>query len=131
MANWVTISGLATAGGTLVLAGATFASVRSATRAARVAENSMLAGLRPLLMPSRLTDAPQKVGFVDKWFSAPGGGGVAEATDEVVYLRARYAIRPHPSSRPSVTRSRHASVWSSTCSTAITKAGSASSRASR
>ena len=44
----------------------------------------MLASLRPLLMPSRLTDAPQKVGFVDKWFSAPGGGGVAEATDEAV-----------------------------------------------
>jgi len=82
----VTISSLATAGGTLVLAGATFASVRSANRAARVAEQSMLVGLRPLLVPSRLTDAPQKIGFVDRWFVAPGGGGIAEPTDEAVYL---------------------------------------------
>jgi hypothetical protein len=86
MADWVTISSLATAGGTLVLAGATFASVRSANRAARVAERSMLAGLRPLLMPSRLTDERQKIGFVDRWVVAPGGGGVAEVTDEAVYL---------------------------------------------
>lgn len=87
MADWVTISSLATAGGTLVLAGATFASVRSANRAARAAEASMLAGLRPLLMPSRLDDPPQKIGFVDgRWFMAPGGGGIAEATDEAVYL---------------------------------------------
>jgi hypothetical protein len=86
MADWVTISSLATAGGTLVLAGATFASVRSANRAARAAENSMLAGLRPLLMPSRLTDEPQKIGFVDRWVVAPGGGGIAQVTDEAVYL---------------------------------------------
>ena len=66
MADWVTISALATAGGTLVLAGATYASVRSANRAARVAERSLLAGLRPLLMPSRLDDPPQKVTFVDE-----------------------------------------------------------------
>jgi hypothetical protein len=92
MADWVTISALATAGGTLVLAGATFASVRSANRAARAAERSMLAGLRPLLMPSRLDDAPQKIGFADaKWLVAPGGGGAAEATDEAVYLG--FAVR--------------------------------------
>ena len=36
--EWVTISSLATAAGTLVLAVATFASVRSANHAARVAE---------------------------------------------------------------------------------------------
>jgi hypothetical protein len=87
MADWVTISALATAGGTLVLAGATFASVRSANRAARVAERSLLAGLRPLLMPSRLDDPPQKVGFQDeKWLHVSGGGAAAEATDEAVYL---------------------------------------------
>src|SRR5207302_5517411 len=87
MADWVTISSLATAGGTLVLAGATFASVRSANRAARVAERSLLIGLRPLLMTSRLEDPEQKVGFADgKWIRAPGGGGAAEATDEAVYL---------------------------------------------
>src|SRR2546428_3710408 len=87
VADWVTISALATAGGTLVLAGATFASVRSANRAARVAEQSLLAGLRPLLMPSHLTDPAEKVGFADgKWVVAPGGGGVAEVGDRAVYL---------------------------------------------
>jgi hypothetical protein len=92
MADWVTISSLATAGGTLVLADATFASVRSANRAARAAESSMLAGLRPLLMPSRLDDAPQKIGFVDgKWLVANGAGGAADATDEAVYLG--FAVR--------------------------------------
>src|SRR6204780_3003380 len=87
MADWVTISALATAGGTLVLALATFASVKSANRAARAAERSLLAGLRPLLMPSRLEDAPQKVGFSDlKWMTVPGGQGAAEAAEEAVYL---------------------------------------------
>ncbi|HEV2593544.1 MAG TPA: hypothetical protein VGU02_16795 [Gaiellaceae bacterium] len=85
--DWVTISSLATAAGTLVLAVATFASVRSSNRAARVAELSVLANLRPLLMPSRLDDSVQKVGFMDgKWFTLPGGSGAAEATDEAVYL---------------------------------------------
>ena len=56
MADWVTISSLATATGTLVLATATFASVRSANRTARAAERSLQAGLRPLLIPSRFDD---------------------------------------------------------------------------
>jgi hypothetical protein len=87
VADWVTISALATAGGTLVLAGATFSSVRSANRAARVAERSLLAGLRPLLMPSRLDDPPQKVGFMDdKWLYLQGGMAGADASDEAVYL---------------------------------------------
>lgn len=87
MADWVTISALATAGGTLVLALATFASVRSANRAARVAERSLLVGLRPLLMPSRLEDPAQKVGFADEHFVVvPGGGGSAEVTDSAIYL---------------------------------------------
>jgi hypothetical protein len=86
-ADWVTISALATAGGTLVLALATFASVRSANRAARVAEQALFVGLRPLLMPSRLDDPVQKVGFADAhWLRPPGGGGSAEATDGAVYL---------------------------------------------
>jgi hypothetical protein len=46
VADWVTISALATAGGTLVLAGATFASVRSANRSSRLAERSLLATQR-------------------------------------------------------------------------------------
>jgi hypothetical protein len=87
VADWVTISSLATAGGTLVLAGATFASVRSANRASRVAERALLAGLRPLLVPSRAQDPEQKVGFIDgKWLVVPGGGGAAEVADGAVYL---------------------------------------------
>jgi hypothetical protein len=87
MADWVTISALASAGGTLVLAGVTVASVRSANRAARVAEQSLLAAQRPLLVPSRVDDPPQKVGFQDDvWLVAPGGQGDAKATDEAVYL---------------------------------------------
>ena len=85
--DWATASALATAGGTLVLAAATFVSVKSANRAARVAEVSVMANLRPLLMHSRLDDHDQKVGFQDdKWFLVPGGMGAAEASDQAVYL---------------------------------------------
>jgi hypothetical protein len=87
VADWVTISALASAGGTLVLAGVTVASVRSANRAARVAEQSLMAGQRPLLVPSRLEDPSVKAGFQDDvWFSVPGGQGAAKATDEAVYF---------------------------------------------
>jgi hypothetical protein len=85
--DWVSASAIATAVATFVLALATFASVRSGSRTARIAERSLLASLRPLLAPSRLDDPPVKVGFMDdKWFAVPGGGAVAETTDEVVYL---------------------------------------------
>ena len=87
MADWVTISALASAGGTLVLAGVTVASVRSANRAARVAEMSLLAGQRPLLVASRVDDPPQKVGFADDvWLIARGAQGDARATDEAAYF---------------------------------------------
>jgi hypothetical protein len=86
VADWVTISALASAGGTLVLAGVTVASVRSANRAARVAEQSLLAGQRPLLVQSRLDDPTQKVGFSDDiWLVAPGGQGDARTNDDAVY----------------------------------------------
>ena len=87
MADWVTISALASAGGTLVLAGVTVASVRSANRAARVAEQSLLAGQRPLLVPSRTEDPAVKAGFQDDgWVAVPGGQGIARATDGVDYF---------------------------------------------
>jgi hypothetical protein len=87
MADWVTISSLATAGGTLVLAVATFASVRSANRAARTAERALLDGLRPLLMPSRREDPPEKVSFSDRhWLLVNGGQGLIDVTDDVIYL---------------------------------------------
>ena len=85
--DWVTISALATAGGTLVLAVATFSSVRSANRAARAAERSLLAGLRPLLMPSRLKDPAEKVSFNDgHWIRVDGGHAVVEVADDAIYL---------------------------------------------
>src|SRR5690349_19400967 len=87
MADWVTISALASAGGTLVLAGVTVASVRSANRAARVAEQSLLASQRPLLVQARMDDPALKVGFQDDvWFSVPGGQGIAEAREAAVYF---------------------------------------------
>src|SRR3954451_9184602 len=86
-ADWVTISSLATAGGTLVLAIATFGSVRSANRAARVAERALLAGLRPVLAPARPEDPPQDISWGDgHWTHLVGGEAGVEATDEHVYL---------------------------------------------
>jgi hypothetical protein len=87
VADWVTISAIASAGGTLVLAAATFASVRSANRAARVAERSLMAGLRPLLLPSKLDDPEQKVGFVDeKWLKVPGGQAALDVSPRAIYM---------------------------------------------
>jgi hypothetical protein len=87
VADWVTISALATAGGTLALAASTFGSVRSANRAARVAEQSLLANLRPLLVPSRIDDPAQEVPFSDdRLIMLPGGGAVVETTDNAIYL---------------------------------------------
>jgi hypothetical protein len=87
MADWATISSLATAGGTLVLAAATFAAVRSANRSARATERALLAGIRPVLVPARMEDPPQKVGFRDQHFvHVPGGRAVAEVTDEAIYF---------------------------------------------
>jgi hypothetical protein len=86
--DWTTTSAsLATAAGTLVLSVATFASVRSANRAARTAERSLLEGLRPLVVASRIQDPPEKVGFVDDhWVRVDGGHAVVEVTDTVIYL---------------------------------------------
>jgi hypothetical protein len=85
--DWATISSLATAGGTLVLAIATFASVRSANRSARVAEDALQEQRRPLLAQSRFDDPPQKIMFVEgRWVKADGGRAVAEHVDGTVYL---------------------------------------------
>jgi hypothetical protein len=87
MANWQTISALATAGGTLVLAAATFSAVRSANRSARVAERSMLSGMRPLLLPSLFDDPAHKVLWNDRHVARVAGGrAVLEEQDGVIYL---------------------------------------------
>jgi hypothetical protein len=86
--NWETISSLATAGGTLVLALATFSAVRSSNRSARIAEEALLTGLRPLLVSSRPNDPDQKVIWSDRHAVRLGGGrAVFEASpDGVIYL---------------------------------------------
>jgi hypothetical protein len=87
MTDWATISSLATAGATLLLALGTFASVRSANRAARAAERTLLAGLRPVLAPSRLEDPSDKITWVDNHWSKLGGGRASvELVDDRIYL---------------------------------------------
>ena len=83
----MTVSSLATAGGTLVLAIATFSSVRSANRSARVAEQSLLVGLRPVLIPSKEDDPVERVGFGDgRRLEVHGHGGAIELGDGIVYM---------------------------------------------
>jgi hypothetical protein len=85
--DWVTISALATAGGTLALAVATYASTQSANRNARVAEIALRQQLRPVVMNSNLDDPDQKIGFYGgHWVRVPGSGAVVEHDDGIVYL---------------------------------------------
>jgi hypothetical protein len=87
MADWVTISSLATAGGTLALAVTTYASVRSANRAARVAELSLRAGLLPLLVESGESDETLRVNFYEiHGIAVPGGRAAVEIIDGNLYL---------------------------------------------
>lgn len=108
--DWATISSLATGAGTLVLAIATFASVRSANRSARVAEDALREQRRPIFTQSRFDDPPQKINFVEgHWVKAAGGRAVAEHIDGTVYLAVslrnvgsgigvcqRWGVRPGP-----------------------------------
>jgi hypothetical protein len=85
--NWATISVFATAVGTLVLAIATFAAVRSANRAARVSEAAFRSNLRPVLVTSRLEDPVQKIRWMDDhWARVDGSQGLAELVSGNVYL---------------------------------------------
>jgi hypothetical protein len=85
-AQWATISSLATAGGTLVLAIATFAAVRSSNRSARISEQALQEQRRPIFTQSRLDDPVQKIMFVEQhWVRAEGGHGVAEHDGSVYF----------------------------------------------
>jgi hypothetical protein len=85
--EWATFASLATAGGTLVLALATFAAVRSGNRSARAAERSLLAGQRPLLVSSRPQDPEQDIQFVDgTWLTVAGGGAALQVTGSGVHM---------------------------------------------
>lgn len=85
--DWVAVAGIATAVGTLALAVATFASTRTANRAAQSAEKLRLEALRPILIPSQWGDPVQKISFVDGvWLHVAGGRASMETKNDVVYL---------------------------------------------
>jgi hypothetical protein len=87
VADWVTISSLATAGGTLVLAAATFSAVRSSNRSARIAEQALQEQRRPLLVHARLDDPAQKTMFADgRWVHAEGSQAVVDEEGGTIYL---------------------------------------------
>lgn len=81
--NAATIASLATAGGTLVLAIATFSATRSANRSTRIAEQALQVGLRPVLFNARFDDPAQKVGWIDDY--------------KVVLQHGQAAVRDEPS----------------------------------
>jgi hypothetical protein len=85
--DWATISALGTAGGTLILAGATFSAVRSANRSARIADQALQEQRRPLLVNARLDDPLQKVMFANgHWLRAEGTQAAIEEDDGTIYL---------------------------------------------
>jgi hypothetical protein len=91
--DWPTIASLATAGGTLVLAVATFSSVRSGQRSTRIAERStaiaeraLLLGLRPVLAPARENDPPEAVRFGEGRTVRVEGGMAAVERDGDSYF---------------------------------------------
>jgi hypothetical protein len=85
--DWATIATFATAIGTLVLAIATFAAVRSSNRSARIAEAAFEVNLRPVLVTSRLDDPIQKIRWVDDhWARLEGSQASVELVDGSIYL---------------------------------------------
>lgn len=85
--DWATLSALATALGTLVLAIATFAAVRSSNRSALIAEVALQEQRRPILVPSRIGDPEQKLNFADgHWVRAEGAFARADLENGNVYL---------------------------------------------
>ncbi|MDX6667554.1 MAG: hypothetical protein QOK04_934 [Solirubrobacteraceae bacterium] len=87
MADWATISSLATAGGTLGLAAATFSAVRASNRSARLAEQALQEQRRPLLVHARLDDPVQKTMFLEgHWIRTEGSQAVIDEESGVLYL---------------------------------------------
>jgi hypothetical protein len=87
VADWTTISSLATAGGTLALAAATYSAVRSSNRSARIAEQALQEQRRPVLVNARLDDPLQKVMFLEgHWIRVEGSQAVIDEESGVLYL---------------------------------------------
>jgi hypothetical protein len=92
--DWVAISQVATAGGTLVLAIATFSSVKAGRRSTELAERSLLAAQRPLLMPSLESDEAERVRFGDGHvITIVGHAGVLEQDDDNGNLYMAMSVR--------------------------------------
>jgi hypothetical protein len=87
LTDWSTVASLATAGGTLILAIATFGATRTANRAARTAERAFEARLRPVLVQSRREDPVEKIMWGDRhWSRVPGGQAWVEEGPDAIYL---------------------------------------------
>src|SRR5262249_47035706 len=85
--DWVTISALATAAGTLVVPIATFAAVRSANRNAITAERAFSAALRPVLVTARADDPEQRLGFADgRVLRVQGPKAAIETDGDAIYM---------------------------------------------
>src|ERR1700690_4475772 len=89
MADAATIASLATAGGTLVLAIATFSATRSANRSARIAERALDLNLRPVLIPAHEWDAAERVTFYDEIVQLRGGFATVEQRGGNLYFAAQ------------------------------------------
>jgi hypothetical protein len=89
MADTATIASLATAGGTLVLAIATFAATRSANRSARIAERALDLNLRPVLIPAHEWDEAERVTFYDEIVQLRGGFAAVEQRGANLYFAAQ------------------------------------------
>jgi hypothetical protein len=84
---WATLADIGTAVGTLVLAGATFVSVRASARSTRIAERALLAGQRPVLAPAGPDDLAESLQFADgRVFPVGSGQALAVQDAGVVYL---------------------------------------------
>ena len=71
----------------MVLAVATFSAVRSSNRSVRVAEEALLVGLRPLIIPSLASDPVHKAVWGDRHVAkVEGGRAVVEQEGGVIYL---------------------------------------------
>ena len=89
MADAATIASLATAGGTLILAVATFSATRSANRSARSAERALDLNLRPVLIPAHEWDAAERVTFYDEIVRLRGGFAAVEQRGANLYFAAQ------------------------------------------
>jgi hypothetical protein len=90
MADAATIASFATAGGTFVLALATYASTRSSNRSARIAERALDLNLRPVLIPAHEWDDAERVTFGDREIvQLRGGFASVEVRGDNLYFAAQ------------------------------------------